>query len=45
MVEIREENNQIIISKAKKQQVSLEKRIRKYKGSNLAKDFSWDEPQ
>lgn len=44
-VEIREENEQIIISKVKKRPVSLEERIKSYKGPNLAKDFSWDEPQ
>lgn len=44
-VEIREENEQIIISKIKKQHVTLDDRIKKYKGSNMAKDFCWDEPQ
>ena len=44
-VEIREENDQIIISKVKKQNLSLEERIKQYKGSNLAKDFCWDEPK
>lgn len=44
-VEIREENEQIIISKVKKQSLTLEERIKNYKGSNLSKNFSWDEPQ
>lgn len=44
-VEIREENEQIIISKVKKQSLTLEERIKNYKGPNLAKEFSWDEPQ
>lgn len=44
-VEIREENDQIIISKVKKQNLSLEERIKQYKGPNLAKDFCWDEPK
>ena len=44
-VEIREENEQIIISKVKKQSLSLEERIKQYKGPNLAREFSWDEPQ
>lgn len=44
-VEIREENEQIIISKVKKQSMTLEERIRNYKGPNLVSDFSWDEPQ
>lgn len=36
-VEIREENDQIIISKVKKQSLTLEERIKQYKGPNLAK--------
>lgn len=44
-VEIREENDKIIISKVKKQFVSLEERIKQYKGPNLSKDFNWDEPK
>ena len=44
-VEIREENDQIIISKVKKQNLSLEERIKQYNGPNLAKDFCWDEPK
>lgn len=44
-VEIRDENGQIIISKVKKQNLSLEERIKQYKGTNLAKDFCWDEPK
>jgi len=44
-VEIREENDQIIISKVKKQNLSLEERIKQYKGPNLAQDFCWDEPK
>ena len=44
-VEIREENDQIIISKVKRQSLSLEERIKNYKGPNLAKKFNLDEPQ
>ena len=44
-VEIREENEQIIISKVKKQNLSLEERIKQYNGPNLVKDFCWDEPK
>ena len=43
MVEIKEENDKIIISKIEKQPISLEERIKAYKGSNLSKEFSWDE--
>lgn len=42
-VEIKEENDKIIISKIEKQPISLEERIKAYKGSNLSKKFSWDE--
>lgn len=44
-MEIKEENEQIIISKVKKQSLSLEERIKQYKGQNLAREFSWNEPQ
>lgn len=44
-VEIRQEEEKIIISKLKKEQISLEQRIKEYKGENLSKDFNWDEPQ
>jgi len=44
-VRIREENDQIIISKVKKQKISLQERIKNYKGDNLSKDFSWDDEQ
>lgn len=42
-VEIRQEDEQIIITKLKKKHISLEERIKEYKGENLSKDFSWDE--
>lgn len=42
-VEIRQEDEQIIITKLKKKHISLEDRIKEYKGENLSKDFSWDE--
>lgn len=42
-VEIRCDNDKIIISKLKKKKISLEERFAKYKGDNYAKDFEWDE--
>ncbi len=38
-------NEKIIISKPKKEKVSLEERFTKYNGENLAKDFIWDNPK
>ncbi len=38
-------NEKIIISKPKKEKVSLEERFIKYNGENLAKDFIWDNPK
>ncbi len=39
------DNDKIIITKPKKNKISLEERFAKYNGENLAKDFSWDEPK
>ena len=36
-------NDKIIISKLKNKHITLKERIKQYKGSNLAKDFIWDE--
>ena len=41
-VELNYEDDKIIISKIKKNKISLEERFTKYNGENLAKDFSWD---
>lgn len=38
-------NDKIIISKVPKENISLEERFLKYKGENLAKEFTWDSPQ
>ena len=43
MVEIKENDDKIIISKLKNKNITLKERIKQYKGSNLAKDFIWDE--
>ena len=41
-VDLHYEDDKIIISKIKKNKISLEERFAKYNGENLAKDFSWD---
>ena len=43
IVDLKYENDKIIISKPKKTKISLEERFTKYNGENLAKEFSWDE--
>ena len=42
-VELNYENDKIIITKPKKTKISLEEEFEKYKGENLAKEFSWDD--
>lgn len=42
-VDIKYENDQIIITKPKKEKILLEERFKNYKGENLAKEFTWDE--
>ena len=44
ILNIKQEEDKIIISIPKKKKISLEERFKNYKGKNLAKDFSWDEP-
>ena len=42
IVDIKCENNMIIISKPKRKKISLEERFKKYNGENQAKYFTWD---
>jgi len=42
-VDLKYENDKIIITKPKKVKISLEERFVEYKGKNLAKDFVWDD--
>jgi len=42
LLDIREEGDKIIITKAKKKDISLEERIQEYDGNNLCKEFEWD---
>ena len=45
IVTIEQIDDKIVISKTKKKKISLEERFKIYKGKNLAKEFSWDEPR
>jgi len=44
-VNIKEEDDSIIITKIKNNKISLEERIKNYDGTNLSKEFEWDDPQ
>ncbi len=44
-VELRYEDDRIIITKPKKETISLAAKFADYKGENLAKEFIWDEPK
>ena len=43
ILNIEQQEDKIIISIPKNKKISLASRFEKYKGKNLAKDFSWDE--
>ena len=43
IVNIEKEDNKIVISMPKKRKISLKDEFNKYKGKNLAKEFTWDE--
>ena len=45
VLELKVEDDKIIILKAKKQKISLEELFKKYDGDNLVQDFEWDEPR
>ncbi len=44
-VDLNFQEDKIIISKPLKKKISLEEKFLNYKGTNLAKEFSWDEPK
>ena len=44
IVEIKEEDDKIIISKSYKKQISLKELFDKYNGKKLDNDFVWDDP-
>ena len=43
VLDLKQENDKIIISVPQKRKISLRERFNNYHGENLAKDFSWDE--
>ncbi len=43
MVNLEQVEDKIIISKPKKNKISLQKKFNEYHGENLVKDFVWDE--
>ena len=45
IIDIKEEDDKIVITKIEKKKFSLEQRIKEYEGENLSKQFEWDEPQ
>lgn len=45
IVDLKYENDKIIITKPKSKKISLEERFNKYNGENLSKEFIWDEPK
>ena len=46
IIELTVQDNQIVIKKSEKpKEISLKEKFTKYKGSNLAKDFTWDAPK
>ena len=40
---IKQEENKIIVTALNKKKVSLEEKFKKYNGENLTKDFSWED--
>ena len=45
ILELKEENEKIIITKSETKKISLERKFKDYKGENLAKEFNWDDPK
>ena len=43
-VKMEQVEDKIVISKIKREEISLAEEFEKYEGANLAKDFSWDDP-
>ena len=44
VVELKQDEDKIIISISKRKKISLKEEFEKYTGKNLAKEFDWDEP-
>lgn len=45
LLTIEESDEKIVISKSKKNKISLADRFNNYKGEDLTKEFNWDEPR
>ena len=43
LLDIEQQDDKIVITISKRKKISLADRFAKYKGDNLAKEFSWDE--
>lgn len=43
IVELKQVDDKIIITKSDKKKISLEERFKEYKGKNLSKEFTWDD--
>ena len=45
MIDLKEEDDRIVITKSLDKNISLLERFNNYKGNSLAKEFVWDEPK
>ena len=45
IIDLKEEDDRIVITKSLNKNISLLERFTNYKGKNLAKEFVWDEPK
>ena len=45
IIDLKEEDDRIVITKSLNKNISLLERFNNYKGKNLAKEFVWDEPK
>ena len=45
LINIEKIEDKVVITKQTKEKISLQELFNKYNGDNLAKDFSWDDPQ
>lgn len=44
-VDLKYDEDKIILSKPKKEKISLKEKFSEYHGDNLAKEFTWDNPR
>ena len=44
-IDLKYDDDKIVITKVKNKEISLEERFANYNGDNLAKDFEWDDPK